>query len=160
MVRKPQPRSRMNGDQSYKPDDLESAISATRRKPRFKDVANIAVQDNFHAELKRKLKEGVDQEGFGKCRKSQDEIKAMPNQKIRAFYEDQNDRLNNWLEVDALVMSMADEVLDSMNPQDLDGDGVAEEGGALSHRVSRRLRSRSVVYADRVHHQQISGLED
>ncbi len=28
-------------------------------------------------------------------------------------------------------MSMADEVLDSMNPQDVDGDGVAEVGGKL-----------------------------
>ena len=28
-------------------------------------------------------------------------------------------------------MSMADEVLDSMNPQDVDGDGVAELGGKL-----------------------------
>ena len=41
--------------------------------------------------------------------------------------------MNDWLEVDALVMSMADDVLDSMNPQDVDGDGVAEIGGALKN---------------------------
>ena len=50
---------------------------------------------------------------------------------MRAFYEQQNERLNDWLEVDSLVMSMADDVLDSMNPQDVDGDGIAEIGGAL-----------------------------
>ena len=50
---------------------------------------------------------------------------------MRRFYEAQNERLNDWLEVDTLVMSMADEVLDSMNPQDVDGDGVAEVGGKL-----------------------------
>ena len=117
--------------QNYKPDDLESAISSTRKKPRFRDVVNIAIEDQFHGQLKRKLKEGVDREGLEKHRKSVEEIKEIKNKKIRSFYEKQNNCLNDWLEVDMLVMNMADEVLDSMNPQDLDGDGVAEDGGAL-----------------------------
>lgn len=121
----------MNGDQSFKPDDLESAISSTRRHPRFRDFANIAVENDFHAELKRKLKQEVDSYGLEKYRKPLSEIKQMKNKKIKAFYEAQNDRLNDWLEVDSLVMNMADDVLDSMNPQDADGDGIAEEGGKL-----------------------------
>lgn len=133
MVRKPDSRSSgraaMNGDQTFKPDDLESAISSTRRNPRFRDLANIAVENDFHAELKRKLKQEVDSYGLEKYRKPLSEIKQMKNKKIKAFYEAQNDRLNDWLEVDSLVMNMADDVLDSMNPQDADGDGVAEEGG-------------------------------
>ena len=122
-----------NGSLRYKPDDLESAISSTRRKPRFRDIVNLAVESNLHGELKRKLKDGIDREALEKYRKSVEEIKQMKNKKTRGFYEEQNERLNDWLEVDTLVMHMADDVLDSMNPQDLDGDGIAELGGALKN---------------------------
>lgn len=104
---------------SYKPDDLESAISSTRRKPRFSDIGNLARHDDFHAQLKRKLKDGVDRSEFEKFRKGQAELSKIKDKKIRAFYEEQNERLNDWLVVDNLVMSMADDVLDSMNPRDV-----------------------------------------
>lgn len=58
-------------------------------------------------------------------------LKAIHNKKIRAFYEEQNRRLDDWLEVDAVVSTLADDVLDSMAPQDLDHDGVAEDRGPL-----------------------------
>lgn len=129
MVHKPVPNGQADAD--YKPDDLEAAISASRRKPRFRDIVNAAVHDDFHGELKRKLKNGVDRAELEKYRKSVSELKEIKDKKVRAFYEQQNERLNDWLEVDTLVMSMADDVLDSMNPQDADGDGVAEIGGVL-----------------------------
>lgn len=129
MVRRPTPNGHTSFD--YRPDDLEAAINATRRKPRFKDIVNAAVHDEFHGELKRKLKDGVDHDELEKYRKSLSELKEIKDKKVRAFYEQQNERLNDWLEVDTLVMSMADDVLDSMNPQDADGDGVAEIGGKL-----------------------------
>ena len=119
MVHKPVANGSSHQNYSYKPDDLESAISSSRRKPRFRDAVNVAVRDNFHAELKRKLKKGVDRDEMERCRKNQAELKAIKDKKIRAFYEQQNERLNDWLEVDHLVMSMADDVLDSMNPQDV-----------------------------------------
>ena len=131
MVGRPQSNDGYNGTTTYKADDLESAISATRRKPRFKDVVNLALHNNFHAELKCKLKEGVDRERFESYRKSQEELKQIKDKKIRSYYEAQNERLNDWLEVDTLVTNMAEDVLDSMNPQDADGDGIAEVGGAL-----------------------------
>ncbi|KAK3176312.1 hypothetical protein OEA41_007635 [Lepraria neglecta] len=133
MVGRTQSNDGYNGTTTYKPDDLESAISATRRKPQFKDVVNLALHNNFHAELKRKLKEGVDRERFESYRKSQEELKQIKDKKIRSYYEAQNERLNDWLEVDTLVTSMAEDVLDSMNPQDADGDGIAEVGGALKN---------------------------
>lgn len=58
------------------------------------------------------------------------QLKAIKNKKVRAFYESQNDRLNDWLEVDALVMALADDVLDSMDP-DADNDGRRERHGGL-----------------------------
>ena len=119
MVHKPTSNGHSHHDNSYKPDDLENAISSTRRKPRFRDVVNSAMHDSFHAELKRKLKDEVDRDELEKYRKSQAELKEIQNKKVRAFYEQQNERLNDWLEVDTLVMSMADEVLDSMNPRDV-----------------------------------------
>ena len=129
MVHKPLLTAHATPD--YKPDDLEAAISASRRKPRFKDIVNVAVHNDFHGQLKRKLKDGVDRDELEKYRKSVSELKEIKDKKVRAFYEQQNERLNDWLEVDTLVMSMANDVLDSMNPQDADGDGVAEIGGAL-----------------------------
>lgn len=129
MVRRPISNGTASSD--YKPDDLEAAISASRRKPRFKDIVNAAVHDEFHSELKRKLKDGVDRDELEKYRKSVSELKEIKDKKVRAFYDQQNESLNDWLEVDTLVMSMADDVLDSMNPQDADGDGVAEIGGML-----------------------------
>lgn len=119
MVHKPLPNGRSKGSYTYQPDDLENAISAGRRKPRFRDIVDLAVQYNFHAELKRKLKDGVDREELEKYRKSQADLNEIKDKKIRAFYETQNESLNDWLEVDTLVMSMADDVLDSMHPQDV-----------------------------------------
>jgi len=43
-------------------------------------------------------------------------LKAITDKKVRGFYEKQNERLNDWLEVDALVKNVADAILDSMNP--------------------------------------------
>jgi len=119
MIHKPVAPDRSQHSYSYKPDDVEQAISSSRRKPRFRDVVNAAVHDNFHAELKRKLREGVDKSEMEQYRKSLVELKDIKDKKIRAFYEQQNDRLNDCLEVNTLVTSMVDDVLDSMNPQDV-----------------------------------------
>ncbi|KAJ4412507.1 hypothetical protein N0V85_003680 [Neurospora sp. IMI 360204] len=58
-------------------------------------------------------------------RKSDAELKAIKNKKIRRYYESQNETLDSWVKVDALVMTVADDVIDSMNP-DFDRDGIAE----------------------------------
>lgn len=43
-------------------------------------------------------------------------LKSIKNKKLRDFYERQNQCLDDWIEVDTLVMSIADDILDSMNP--------------------------------------------
>lgn len=58
------------------------------------------------------------------------QLKEIKNKKVRAFYSDQNDRINDWLEVDALVMALADDVIDSMDP-DRDNDGRRERTAGL-----------------------------
>lgn len=128
MVHKPQPNGK---SANFHPDDVESALKSVKRKARFHDAVNIAVKNEFHQELKRKLKDEVDHDGLEKFRKSHSALKAIKSKKARKFYEQQNERLNDWLEVDAIVSSMADEVLDSMNVQDTDGDGVPEMSGRL-----------------------------
>jgi len=68
--------------------------------------------------------------------------------------------LDDWLEVDMIVMSLADDVLDSMDPQDRDGDGVVEDRGPLGNsaenvecflpddeREKRRKSARNVRWA-------------
>ena len=97
---------------------------------RFKDAARTALEDARREELKKALLSGVDREGLEKFRKSEVELNEIKNKKVRAFYEAQNDRLNDWLEVDAIVMYVADDALESMDP-DPDNDGHRERTGGI-----------------------------
>jgi divalent metal cation (Fe/Co/Zn/Cd) transporter len=60
------------------------------------------------------------------------QIKKIKDKKIRQFYEKQNAVLNEWAEVDTIVLAMADEVMDSMNT-DVDHDGIADWEGRLQN---------------------------
>ncbi|KAL9584722.1 MAG: hypothetical protein Q9203_004555 [Teloschistes exilis] len=122
-----------------KPDDLESAISSARKPTKFQDVARLAVNNEYHAKLKHKLLDDVKRGSLEGYRKSAEEIKGIKKKKVRQFYEAQNERINDWLEVDTVVTYVADDVLDSMHPQDLDGDGIAERRGAL-HESGNRVQ--------------------
>jgi hypothetical protein len=87
-------------------------------------------------------------------------LKTIKNKKVRAFYEEQNARLDDWREVDMVVSSLADDIVDSMNPADPDHDGVAEDLGPLGttgedlepflpedERENRRKSARNVKWA-------------
>lgn len=97
---------------------------------RFKDAVHTAVEDARREELKKALLSGVDRDSLEKFRKSDEQLKEIKDKKVRAFYEAQNQRLNDWLEVDATVMAIADDVLESMDP-DPDNDGHRERGGGI-----------------------------
>ncbi|KAK7550109.1 hypothetical protein IWX49DRAFT_149585 [Phyllosticta citricarpa] len=115
------------------PDDLEASRDLPPRF-RFRDAISQTVDSTIVTKIKKQLHEGLegmDRDSLESYRKSIEELKNTKNKKVRKFYQDQNERLNDWLEVDAIVMAMADEVLDSMNPRDYDHDGIAESGGAL-----------------------------
>lgn len=102
-----------NGDARPRPD------GSARPRPdvwRFRDAAMTALEDKRREELKKTLLEGVDREELEKFRKSDEELKAIKKKPVRKFYEAQNQRLNDWLEVDAIVMAIADDVLESMQP--------------------------------------------
>jgi Cation efflux family len=97
---------------------------------RFKDVVDMATAQNQRTKVKKQLTEGIDRMELEKYRKSEVELKNIKSKRVRRFYETQNDRLNAWLEVDTLVMSMAEDIFESMNP-DRDRDGIPEQNGAL-----------------------------
>lgn len=59
------------------------------------------------------------------------QLQKIKNKKLRKFYEEQNDRLDDWLEVNAIVKALSDDILESFDPRDDNGDGIAEGGGAL-----------------------------
>ncbi|KAM0433021.1 hypothetical protein ACHAPT_004726 [Fusarium lateritium] len=127
-------------DRQQHPRDLETGRyhsfdggRKTRPKPRilkFQDAARTALEDARRGEIKRALLHGIDREGLEQYRKTDEELKAIKNKKLRAFYEAQNERLNDWLEVDAVVVAIADDVLESMNP-DPDHDGDLERRGGI-----------------------------
>jgi hypothetical protein len=109
--------------------DIEHGL----RKPkfaRFKDVVDMATAQNQRTKVKKQLTEGIDRMELEAYRKSDAELNDIRSKQVRRYYESQNDRLNDWLEVDTLVMSMAEDILESMNP-DRDRDGIPEQNGAL-----------------------------
>lgn len=115
--------------------DVESSPK-TQPLERFRDIAYKSLGDKNRADLKRQLLDGVDGQWMQSSRKSPAELKAIPNKKVRAYYEGVNQRLNDWLEVDALVLSVAGGVLDSMNP-DADRDGIRGQSIELQDRYAR-----------------------
>ncbi|VBB81499.1 Putative protein of unknown function [Podospora comata] len=137
------PQQRRPQAHGYRDDDEEAALPPhgetpnTRHTDRarmtrdtgFKDEAALLAAEHRRDDLKRRVLDGM--RGFDlekmdkKCRRSDDQLKRIKNKKIRSFYEAQNDTLDAWLEVDALVYAVADDVIDSMNP-DADGDGIPE----------------------------------
>lgn len=127
-----------NGNPNKQQDnnDLErgpAPANGNGNKPRifkFKDVAHTALEDSRREELKKQLLFGLEQVDLERFRKSDQDLKDIKNKKVKAFYEDQNARLNDWAEVDALVRHLADDVLDAFDP-DADGDGRREREGGL-----------------------------
>ena len=109
--------------------DIERGLQKPKLT-RFRDIVELATAANERSKIKQKLKEGIDRKNLETYRKSKDELKEIKNKPLRRFYERQNQRLDDWLEVDTVVMSMADDILESMNP-DRDHDGHAEQDGAL-----------------------------
>ncbi|KAK5136482.1 hypothetical protein LTR08_003127 [Meristemomyces frigidus] len=123
-------------------DDQDGQLNGDA-KPRarifnFKELATTALEDQRREDLKKALLEGIDRNQLEKFRKSDDELKEIKNKKVRKFYEAQNQRLNDWLEVDSIVMAVADDVLESFDPDpDRDGDmerrgGLQTDGGAIN----------------------------
>jgi len=97
---------------------------------RYKDTDETAAEDERREELKQQLLKGIDRDGLEKFRKSDEELKEIKEKKIRKFYEHQNERLNDWLEVDTLVQAMASDIFDSFDP-DRDHDGYVERDTRL-----------------------------
>lgn len=125
-----QTSGRSNGNTS-KPSHHRPPPSKRPGVWRFRDAARTVLEDQRREELKQALLADVlNSKDLELFRKSDDELKGIKNKKVRAFYEDQNERLNDWREVDALVKAVADDVLESMDP-DPDNDGIRERAGGI-----------------------------
>lgn len=107
--------------------DIETGL---KKRPRFKDAVELAMAQRTTHQLKAQLTEGIDTAQWKKYRKSDDELKEIKNKKVREYYKQQNERLDDWLEVDTIVKAMADDIMDSMNP-DVDHDGINDHEGGL-----------------------------
>lgn len=124
----------LHGADSYQDDrrvdDVETGNLGPNRA-RFRDVVNATINRKRCQDIKKQLLAGPSRHTFEKFRMSDDELKTIKSKPVRRFYEKQNEKLDDWLEVDTLVLALADDVLDSMHPEDLDHDGVHERGGPL-----------------------------
>ncbi|MCJ1245278.1 hypothetical protein MMC30_002481 [Trapelia coarctata] len=124
------PQKRYEQDSKEERHDEETGPPPRPRPSRFRDLANLALEDQKMRELKKRLRDGIDSDDWESYRKSDDELKAIKDKRVRRYYEEQNKRLDDRLEVDMLVKNVAESILDSMNP-DADHDGIAESQGAL-----------------------------
>ena len=97
---------------------------------RFQDGANHALEDERRNQLKHKLIDSVRGDELEKFRKTDEQLKDIKDKKIRHFYENQNETLDDWLEIDSVVRSIADDILESFDP-DRDHDGHREHAGNL-----------------------------
>ena len=120
----------------------DAASDGATPKAKWKRIAKSAVRVQHRAEISDALKD-FDVQAFEKNRVSDYDLKTMSNKKLRAFYQQQvsfacragrichctgaslsalfrharqNSRLNDWLEVDAVVHAMAEEILKSFEP--------------------------------------------
>lgn len=140
-------------EHEYLRKDLEEGRPQEDRKYRFRDNGKLDPDDQRRLEFKNKLIDSVESsKGLEDFRKSEEDVrfplssttskteanctfptqlKKLPNKKLRRFYEAQNDKLDDWLEVNAIVQALSDDILESFDPRDDDGDGIAEGGGAL-----------------------------
>jgi hypothetical protein len=133
---------------TYLGQDEEVGRPAKDRKYRFRDHENLDPDDQRRVTFKKKLIQSVDRSDLEKYRKSNeeassfdletrdgdaknDQLKNIKDKKVRAFYEEQNERLDDWLEVNAIVKALSDDILESFDPRDDNGDGIAEGGGGL-----------------------------
>jgi len=128
--------------QSREKDSFRKDVEDTRpqkdRKYRFRDHAGKLDQDDQRrVQFKELLLESVDNSHMEDFRKSDEELKKIKNKKVRTFYTKQNERLNDWLEVDAIVKALSDDILESFDPRDDNGDGIFEGGGALQDTEGR-----------------------
>ncbi|KAK5050814.1 hypothetical protein LTR84_003373 [Exophiala bonariae] len=114
----------------YQADGDLEAGKGGRRFGGFKDAVDYVMDRETTAAFKKRLREGVRLEEFEGHRKSDEELKRIKNKKVRKFYEAQNAILNDWAEVDTIVLAMADDVMESMNT-DADHDGIRERDGIL-----------------------------
>ena len=118
----------------YNRVDLESGYGSINRqspRQRFKDAIEQTLITNRANDMKKHLIHNVDHESLEIYWKSDESLKSIKNTKVRKFYEEQNRRIEDWREVDMVVSSLADDIVDSMNPRDPDHDGVAEDRGPL-----------------------------
>ncbi|KAK4934278.1 hypothetical protein LTR10_024403 [Elasticomyces elasticus] len=108
--------------------DLEPGYM--RRVPRFKDVVDMVIVQNRTIALQKQLREGIDTQAFERYRTSDEELKEIRNKGLRNFYSKQNSKLDDWFEVDTIVRTMAEDIMNSMDP-DPDNDAHRERGGRL-----------------------------
>ncbi|CZT12345.1 uncharacterized protein RCO7_09059 [Rhynchosporium graminicola] len=134
-----------NGNRNGNGNGYENADGngAKRRPPRdrmyrFRDNGSLDHDDQRRVEFKKRLLAAIDEDKMENFRKPEDEasqklicIKKFKSKGVRTFYTTQNDRLDDWLEVNAIVKALSDDILESFDPRDDNGDGVAEGGGGL-----------------------------
>lgn len=122
--------SRKPKESIYLRKDVEEGRPQQDRKYRFRDNAQLEPDDQRRVEFKKKLLDSANSSRLEDFRTGDEELKKMPK-RVRRFYENQNQRLDDWLEVNAIVKALADDILESFDPRDDNGDGVAEGGGGL-----------------------------
>lgn len=127
------PGIRPSSKRAQTAEDFDTYEPTKPRLFKYTDREDAILEETERREqLKNTLLKVADEHDWEKYRTSDEKLKSIKNKKLRNYYEEQNQRLNDWLEVDAIVTALADDVLESFNP-DPDQDGIAENAGALQN---------------------------
>lgn len=107
-------RSKSNG-----PQDLHHAFDRTKvtRKTDFEDFEALVAEERRRADLKGRVLDGMRNFDLGerdrKFRTSDAELNRIRNKTVGNLYQAENDTLDAWLEVDAVVYAVADDVIEA-----------------------------------------------
>lgn len=85
-------------------------------KQKILRAARTASRNKHRSEISQALKQ-FDMQAYHQYRVSDEDIKKIDNKKVKKFVKEQNDKLHQWFEVDAVVHAMAEDVLSSFEPQ-------------------------------------------
>ena len=67
-------RSQRQHDHANVDKDIENGLHQRPRISRFKDAVDLATDNRKRADLKKRLKDGIDRDGLEQFRKSEEEV--------------------------------------------------------------------------------------
>lgn len=113
-------RGKMNGNVTTAHNGDRTPDNVSRKNYKYGAVwhraAQAAIRNRHRLQISERL-QSFDTSQFDDFHMSKENLDAIKSKKVKRFYVEQNQRLEDWFEVDAVVTALAEDVLRSFEPQ-------------------------------------------